>query len=725
MNFSQQNWIINIGGIMKKILGFSLVLVLLSCTSTYVEQIVTSEGAILNLDGAVFELPENSVRESTLIRIHKTSTGKHYFEQGYTLTGQSYTILPETLTFDKPIRFSMPITKENLVLGAKIGNGFVPLANSVVKGESLHAKLWHGGEYCIVEKPTVYGIQNYSDLDEGMIIVSDLYISDYITDFKKALKQIGYKFPVWTFIYTYDNSIEENAVFLAGELKKLHEEYGEFKLDIVSFGVGGLITHRYITDSLLYQKDISPAVIAIGTPFFGSEYADLDKAKYGKSPYRFFFIDALDKNAEDIIPESDFISWLEEHKRLRGGWCKDVKEDKNPASISAKKHFPGELQEDKNGDGLVSVSSTMLTALEPEPFRLGHFELFESPDVHLVVGDFVQLYRSFAWMDFFLKVWQEKEPLNKINKIWEREAKLHYRNPVNFDILVEYNANMLKSAPNNAILITNGDNDTYPGWFLQGMGVRKDIIILNRSLANLKEYLRYLIKQGLPLDISDDEIEALHHDYNKKSGKLKTISDKIIEKLLKQNKRPVVFAATVYSPEQYGYPLKLSGLIYEISEYDGVDIERTKNLLYSEFSYDNFFSLAPESLSKPIQNLANNYAGIAHELSTALADKEMYNDALKANDHAKQFVESRSYYFLAYNDAKIYQKIGRKDKADSAFQAVLSNAGVDVSLRKEIANSYFDMNMKEKAIEILADCLKDDPGNKEIIELIEKYQEGL
>lgn len=710
---------------MRKILAFLIILVVLSCTSSHMEQVVTSKGTTIELDNTIFEIPENSVKDSVLIRIEKKSTSKSTYEQGYALTGLAFTIMPEALVLKKPIHFSMPMTNQNMVLGAKIGSGFVPLANSSVEGETLRAQLWHGGEYYVIEKPSEYGIKDHSDTQEGMIIVCDLYVSDYITNFKKALKQNGYDLPVWTFVYSNDKTIEENAVFLSTELKSLHEQYDKFRLDIVSFGIGGLISHRYIADTLLYQRDISPAVIAIGTPFFGSEFADLTKAIQGRSPYRFFFLDGLGTSASDISPKSDFILWLKEHKHLRGGWCNDAGEDKNPASISARQYFLGELPEEKNGDGLVSIPSTMLTAIEPEPFALGHFELFENDDVHIVVNDFVQLYRTFAWMEFFLKVWQEKEPFTKINAIWEQEAKLNYRNLMNLDVLLEYNENMLKSAPANAILITNGDNDTYPSWFLQEKGVRQDIIILNRSLANLKEYLRFLIKQGLPLALSDEQVEIIKHDYNKETGEFKTISDKVIDMLLEQDKRPVVFATTVYSPKQYGYPLRLSGLVYEINEKDGVDIDRTKDLLFNEFSYSKLHSAALASLSEPVQSLANNYAGIAHELSVALSDIAMYDEALRVNEHAKQFVKPESYYFLSYNDAMIYLKLGQKDKADSAFKEVLGKAGVDISTKKEIAAYYYDMDMKDKAIGVLADCLKEEPGNKEILELIQKYQEGL
>lgn len=714
---------------MKKFLIFLVILVLLSCAPTYIESIVTSEGAVLEIDGARFKIPENSIRDSTRIRIEKKNVAKKNYEQGYRIKGESFVISPETLFFEKPLRFSLPVEDSNVAIGARIGSGFVPLASSIIEGEILSAQLWHGGEYYLISEPEQYGIIDHSDTEEGLLIVSDLYVSPYISNFKKALKQGGYNFPIWTFVYPNENSIKENAKFLAEELKKLHEDYGNFRLDIVSFGVGGLITHRYIVDTLTYQRDISPVVIAVGTPFFGSSFANIDSIKKAKSPYRFFFVDGMGENAKDLEPESDFITWLKKHKGLRGGWLKDPEEDKNPASIRGKFVFPGELTEEKDGDGLVSLSSTMLTPIEPDPFSLGHFELFESSDVYEVVLDFVQLYRSFAWMDFFLKVWEEDEPFSKISELWEREIKLHYRNMIDFEILLEWNDNMLKSAPENAILITNGDNDTYPAWFLQEKGIRDDIIVVNRNLLNLKEYAYFLLKRGLPLDLSEEDLDSLKHKM--KNGEFITKSDQLIVMLIEQNERPLVFSTTVYNPQRYGYPLKLSGVIYEIGEGDVeigekyIDVTKTTELFHKVFSYEKFFSVPFDSLTEDIQYIYSNHAASLHTLSLALEEQEYYEEALKEIQFAQQFTRENMRYFFYYNEALIYLKMDKKDKADSVFKKLLEMPNLDLKMKKQISNYYYRMDMKEEAIRILAECLKENPGDAEILEFIKEYQEGL
>jgi hypothetical protein len=705
---------------MRRIFIFSLVLFLLviaGCAQKYGEYFVGSQGALIEYDGVRLEIPANAVPDSTLIKVWKRRTDRRAFAQGYGLLGESFIIQPETLAFEKPVSMTMAVKSDKAGLGAEIGDGFVPLAGVEVRGETLTAALLHGGEYYLIKKPGIYGLVEHATTSDGLLLVSDIYVSDYVSDFKQTLREKGYDLPVWLFVYEPDISVEENARLLYREIEKLHREQGTFRLDVVSFGLGGLVTHRYLTDSVYYQRDISPAVIAIGTPFFGSNFAGLEDAKKGHSPFRFFFIDGMQDDARFLEPGSKFISLIRENRHIPGyHYYDDPSENKNFVSLYGEEIINGSFPEEVTGDGLVSVSSAMLTAIEPAPFPLDHFALMDDNDVHEVAVDFVLLYRSYNWPMLFSSVWHGQEPFSAITNTWEREVKLHLRDDVDFETLLEYNKNMLNSTPENAVLITNGDYDTYPAWFLQEKGIRTDVLVVNRSLLNLKDYAIFLMGKGLPLTVSNEEMDAMKH---KKTDKgVMTISDQLIQRLLKQAIRPVVFSTTVYEPRQYGYPLRLSGLVYEIGEPD-IDVMRTKHLLYEVFDFEQLSKRSMDSLDLHIQNMVKNYGAVAFGLASAFSERDQNEEAIEAIEFARQFGDEPVYDF---REAQLYFKAGKNDEAENILERLLEEKQGKM-LKKEVARIYYENGMREKAITTLASILNEEPEDQEVTELIRRYQE--
>ncbi len=71
-----------------------------------------------------------------------------------------------------------------------------------------------------------------------------------------------------------------------------------------------------------------------------------------------------------------------------------------------------------------------------------------------------------------------------------------YLNPANYDPMVlAYAQDILNSCPQNSVLLTNGDTDTYPLIYLQAQkGLRPDVVLVNKSLASLPRYMHYVLQ---------------------------------------------------------------------------------------------------------------------------------------------------------------------------------------------------------------------------------------
>jgi len=122
--------------------------------------------------------------------------------------------------------------------------------------------------------------------------------------------------------------------------------------------------------------------------------------------------------------------------------------------------------------------------------------------------------------------------------------------------VMDYSYNMFASMEKYSILITNGDNDTYPGWILTRiLEIRPDITIINRSLLNTDWYPGLMLEMGAPKFITNTGVENFRDsvitEYKNKGEPVPSygpFGDLLIERIIKaaeREYRAVYFASTL------------------------------------------------------------------------------------------------------------------------------------------------------------------------------------
>ncbi len=112
------------------------------------------------------------------------------------------------------------------------------------------------------------------------------------------------------------------------------------------------------------------------------------------------------------------------------------------------------------------------------------------------------------------------ETQGNINKRKEFNQKWFELNDISPGLL-SYNYNVLQSVKPGSIILTGGDNDTFPTWMIQDVKeIKTDVEVINISLLNIKEYRELRFKKlGIPelyFDASSgattaNNREILHH----------------------------------------------------------------------------------------------------------------------------------------------------------------------------------------------------------------------
>jgi hypothetical protein len=164
--------------------------------------------------------------------------------------------------------------------------------------------------------------------------------------------------------------------------------------------------------------------------------------------------------------------------------------------------------------------------------------------------------------------------------------------------MLAYTEWVLTALPPHAILITNGDMDTYPVAAIQEVErLRDDVVLVNRGTLALPWYARYIRDvKGVPLPFTDKGLDALT-ERKDDAGMITTRSDDIIEGWIEmwlsgKIRNPIAFANTTPEPymDHFKKPLRYCGAYTLVvkEEIDRPDASAIHAAL-DRFTPDDFF----------------------------------------------------------------------------------------------------------------------------------------
>ncbi len=166
--------------------------------------------------------------------------------------------------------------------------------------------------------------------------------------------------------------------------------------------------------------------------------------------------------------------------------------------------------------------------------------------------------------------------------------------------LLAWNYNLLASVEQDAILVTYGDNDTYPLWVLQSArDIRKDVKVLNINLLLMEDYRqKSLAELGLSnLDLTDcKDTKAMYL--------------KILGRIASDSKLPVYVANTMPDPirQAFGDSLYLTGLAFRYTSTTFDNLAFLKNNFENKFLLDYLrVDFSPDSVSSVLAGMNLQY----------------------------------------------------------------------------------------------------------------------
>jgi len=337
------------------------------------------------------------------------------------------------------------------------------------------------------------------------------------------------------------------------------------------------------------------------------------------------------------------------------------------------------------------------------------------------------------------------------------QANYHEHNRSGNYVAWDMSYNMLQSCEPNSIIFTNGDNDTFPLWYLQEVeGVRKDVTVANLSLLNTPWYIKQL-RDSRPkgkrfIRMTDDKINewsaglipweaqairipAENDPLNTKGyiewtvkptygGALK-VQDMMILKILNDSKweYPIYFAVTVSPSNRVGLDdfISMEGLTFKVHSHkvNMIDHEKMDLYLMTELKTKTWSDeFTPESEIPFISDLEQTYW--SKQYQPGYLFRNLGNDEVYFNQQIVRLLQNyrSAYWQLAVHYFLEFQREGRKSSPNQEYREEMRTKALAVlnQMSKNIPEKTIYLESRELYYQI--GMLYGQLGNKKRFETV-------
>jgi len=344
----------------------------------------------------------------------------------------------------------------------------------------------------------------------------------------------------------------------------------------------------------------------------------------------------------------------------------------------------------------------------------------------------------------------------------------------------DYSFNILESCEPDGIIFTNGDNDTFPLWYLQEVeGIRKDVTVINLSLLNMPWYISQLKygNPGAPISLSDDEIknarpvelfeqvmqypvpanaynryiQDVHEVFGLREIARDTtfsftlrptirdasglqgwrVQDYMIDNIIRTNQwhRPIYIAMTVAPENKIGLEphLRIDGLALKLvpfstQSYQNLSIDKLTANLLEKFNYRGLND--PKIyLNKQKKDLLQNIRVAFITAANFYMVNNMPEEAVQILDAMQERIPDELIpypdYGIHLQIGQLYHTAGRDEKLIEILEKTLRRADADKEAQIYVAQ-FYGIYLKDtgKTIEICEKILEKNPFDADVYSLL-------